>query len=54
MGEKILQRRNVGGNPTVHPSTLHEDNSTQILYTDRPYTWACLHPALKTVHELTV
>ena len=32
-----------GGGPTLHPPTLHEDNSTQKLDTERLYTRAALH-----------
>ena len=34
---------NFGGGPTLHPPTLHEDNSTQKFDTERPYTREALH-----------
>ena len=38
-----------GRGPTLHPPTLHEDNSTQKLDAERLYTRAALHQI--TLHE---
>ena len=39
----------IGGGPTLHPPTLHEDNSTQKRDTERLYTRVALHQI--TLHE---